>query len=321
MPDAVPQFDPEKYDVTQVEDDGNCLFHAMADQLNKSDFYKDKKPIDHIAIRNQVAEYIDAHWDEFKEFIAEDDVNRLINQTKAGIDLTIEEKNLYINKLKELKIWGDNVSIIAASQIFNINIKVIQANTGDSYSEASEKLPNPIGTIYLGHIPEVHYASLRPKTNDIAKLTVPTLSDEQIKLIHEHFNKASTEKNFAYTEKTPSTKNNHTIAEIQSNSQETNNQLLATIKQDAIECPILPNKQNLSTEQQQLFIEFLKTQVELNKDRKEPLTVEANNFNDADLAALKQLLTEQNINIKLKLSDADDYIYQQTNTHNSPKPK
>jgi hypothetical protein len=107
---------------------------------------------------------------------------------------------------------------------------------------------------------------------------------------------------------------------IQIHDTKNEQQLLATIKQDAIECPILPDKQNLSPEQQQLFIEFLKTQVELNKASTEPLTVEANNFNPQDLDDLTKLLTEQKINIKLKLSNTDDYIYQPTNKLNPPKP-
>ena len=121
--------------------DGHCMFHAVAEWLNKLDntflSYED--------IRSSVVEWLEA------------------NPTMDnGVHLPdfVHNQNLddYLSSLQE-NAWGDHITLIAVSHVYQVRIEVVSSSNRNICTFES---PSCIGsrTIYLGHESEVHYHRL-----------------------------------------------------------------------------------------------------------------------------------------------------------------
>ena len=155
----------DDYDWYEVGGGGNCLFKSIAHQLNTRNI---NVTIKHIAVRNQIADYINSHWDEYKEFITDRDLESAgLDKSKKATRLTPDEKEKYINYLKKDGVWGDNVSIKAAAAVFRVNV-IIKSQLSSNHN-VNESVDSAIDTIYIGHIAELHYQSLFLKQRNLTE--------------------------------------------------------------------------------------------------------------------------------------------------------
>ena len=127
---------------------GDCMFYALQHQLLTHGI-----EIDASIIRQQVVEFLRSHPTlttpdgnvvTFSDFI----------HNQNGWDA-------YLNDLSRSGVWGDYLTLIAASNVFGLRIVVVSSIQG-----AQDITINPIENneetteIYLGHLHELHYVSL-----------------------------------------------------------------------------------------------------------------------------------------------------------------
>jgi len=89
--------------IKQVQGDGNCLFRAISDQIYGEESF-------HRAIRRVCMDYIELESDFFKNFIVQ-----------GANPMKFRE---YIVKKREDGIWGDDIEIQAASEIYNRSVEI-----------------------------------------------------------------------------------------------------------------------------------------------------------------------------------------------------
>ncbi len=105
------------------------------------------------------------------------------------------------------------------------------------------------------------------------------------------------------------------IGEIRSTEGSTKNKILANIKQDSIECPIIParfGKSDVSDVQQQIFVSFLEMKsIEMMADQDNMMTVDVNKFSPKALNKLLELLQKNDpkIFVDLRLPEPENCTY------------
>ena len=87
-----------------VEADGNCMFRALADQLNGSD-------AEHRRIRAEVCDYISAHRTRFEGFV---------------MDMDFDD---YVARMRD-ELWGDGCALVAFAKIRGVNVIVYSEGLG-----------------------------------------------------------------------------------------------------------------------------------------------------------------------------------------------
>ncbi|GJQ14954.1 hypothetical protein GpartN1_g6745.t1 [Galdieria partita] len=93
---------PHGLGIRTVEEDGNCLFRAVADQLYGSQDY-------HEHVRNKVCDYMQANGDFFCQF------------------LTTERPFVqYVQDMRKDGTWAGNIELQAVSLAFHVNIRIHQ---------------------------------------------------------------------------------------------------------------------------------------------------------------------------------------------------
>ena len=71
--------------------------------------------------------------------------------------------DVYCNEMAKDKVWGDEVTMIAICEAFQLRILLWSSTVSESnyFSEHSPRAPNaPLRTILLCHVLELHYGSL-----------------------------------------------------------------------------------------------------------------------------------------------------------------
>jgi hypothetical protein len=119
-----------------VEEDGNCFFHAVLEQLHRVNH--PKHHFSNAAIKEQSVQFIIDHIEDFCDFFG-------------------EEPNGFIDKIAEPGEWADHPIILACAYILNINIAIIRSDGADP---TIIRLPQATHTIYLGYEVGLHYQSL-----------------------------------------------------------------------------------------------------------------------------------------------------------------
>ena len=145
---------------TDNEGGGDCMFHALRHQLLTHGI-----DVDATMIRRQIVEFLCSHpiltmsdgsTVNFSEFI----------YNTNGWDV-------YLNDLSRPGVWGDYLTLIAASNVFGLRIIVVSSIQG-----AEDVIINPVENnqqiteIYLGHLHEFHYVSLIPSISENNELSV-----------------------------------------------------------------------------------------------------------------------------------------------------
>lgn len=138
----------QNYSLTLMESDGNCLFRAIAHQIEGNqeshDFY-----------RQRVMDYISLHKDHFQLFIEPKEEGE-------------EEEGMedYIERLRRLGEWGGQPELFAATQCFHVNIQIYRANLPTYLLEAKEeekkKGRSPSKLLRLSYHGSCHYNSILP---------------------------------------------------------------------------------------------------------------------------------------------------------------
>jgi len=128
----------------EVPGDGNCQMHSLSDQLTGTFNYAK-------FIRREIVSWIRAHGDLklangalLKEFIH---------------DKTFEQ---YCNDMARDGTWGDHLTLIAATELFNIKVIIISSVPGDSFIiEIVPELSKARRILMLSHYAEYHYGTIQ----------------------------------------------------------------------------------------------------------------------------------------------------------------
>ncbi|XP_051991104.1 deubiquitinase OTUD6B [Xyrauchen texanus] len=135
--------------IKEISSDGHCMYRTVEDQLTERGCSLSLKEL-----RAQTAQYMRSHAGEFMPFLT--DLN-------TGEMYTAEEFAKYCNDIADTAAWGGQLELKALSQILQLPIEVIQAESpsiiiGEEYGKP------PITLIYMRHAYGLgeHYNSVEP---------------------------------------------------------------------------------------------------------------------------------------------------------------
>jgi len=134
----------KKWELTckDMKHDGNCFFHAIADQLT---LRTEKKAETHVTLREKAIDHILGNSNVYKNFIDED-------------------FNIFINKNVENRAWADNVMITALARTLNVTIVILRS---DHAHPTIIKQQKPSATLYIGYEVGSHYQSLQGESRTL----------------------------------------------------------------------------------------------------------------------------------------------------------
>ncbi|XP_002132005.2 deubiquitinase OTUD6B-like isoform X1 [Ciona intestinalis] len=98
--------------VKPVTPDGNCMYHAICDQLTNN-------IINMADLRKRTASYMRDHVGDFMPFLS----------TDAGDAFTSDDFKTYCSDIEKSGIWGGQLELQAISHVFKTPIHVIQAGS------------------------------------------------------------------------------------------------------------------------------------------------------------------------------------------------
>ncbi|ORX74694.1 cysteine proteinase [Linderina pennispora] len=126
----------------EMDGDGNCLFRALADQV-------DGTPDTHSRHRVAVCDYMDQHADEFAPFIDES-----------------QPFPQYVYNMRRLGVFAGNLELVAFARNYRVDIKVYQLG-GNVFviSGAPSDQPNStqrnMPPVHIAYHSYEHYSSVR----------------------------------------------------------------------------------------------------------------------------------------------------------------
>ncbi len=134
------------FDRNEMPGDGNCLFHAISDQLKR---FPDKKQYDHAELRQLAVKYINDHIDEYAPFL----------HNKGGVCT-------YINRMRQDGEWGGELEVSILSKILEVEIHLHNHHISPKTSlpHASTKYGVDENYQHIMHLSYegLHYESLVP---------------------------------------------------------------------------------------------------------------------------------------------------------------
>jgi hypothetical protein len=130
------QLQPLGLTIKDVAGDGNCLFRAIADQIEGD-------PSKHAQYRQRIMAFIESHREDF-EFFVEDN----------------EPFELYVNRLFTNAEWGGQSEIQAASLLLGVNV-IIHHLAQPRWTVTNFADQPGIRTIHLSYHNGTHYSSVR----------------------------------------------------------------------------------------------------------------------------------------------------------------
>lgn len=164
--------------ITKIPGDGNCLYRAIAYQIN--DLFG--ITFDHLAIRRDLAKYVEdnQHNDNIHQAIRSN-----LNDTLTDLQTQI---NKYLQAQYKEGTWGGTDILIAAAEYYSINVKIFQGyplKETIQFSPKNNDAAGCIGLIFNGN----HYdcfknhlgaSSLNPtqKTESSDECTPEEITDE-----------------------------------------------------------------------------------------------------------------------------------------------
>ncbi|XP_077052320.1 deubiquitinase OTUD6B [Siphateles boraxobius] len=135
--------------IREISSDGHCMYRAVEDQLTERSTVLSLKEL-----RAQTAQYMRSHADDFLPFLTD---------PKTGDMYTADEFEKYCNDVADTAAWGGQLELKALSQVLQLPIEVIQAESpsiiiGEEYDKP------PITLIYMRHAYGLgeHYNSVEP---------------------------------------------------------------------------------------------------------------------------------------------------------------
>jgi len=133
------QVRPLGLELVEIPSDGNCLFGAVADQLEND-------PGRHKKYRDEVVNYLENHADDFMPFIT----------------TTLKGYQKYCDNMRKNGAWGGQPELVAVSQYYKADITLHQVGRpANKLIEAHPKAEHQLHLAYhtKGH---EHYNSVRP---------------------------------------------------------------------------------------------------------------------------------------------------------------
>ncbi|XP_067268203.1 deubiquitinase OTUD6B [Chanodichthys erythropterus] len=135
--------------IKEISSDGHCMYRAVEDQLTERGGSNSLKEL-----RAQTAQYMRSHADDFLPFLTD---------PNSGDMYTADEFEKYCNDVADTAAWGGQLELKALSQVLQLPIEVIQAESpsiiiGEEYDKP------PITLIYMRHAYGLgeHYNSVEP---------------------------------------------------------------------------------------------------------------------------------------------------------------
>ncbi|XP_061196260.1 deubiquitinase OTUD6B-like isoform X2 [Saccostrea echinata] len=134
--------------ISEIPSDGDCLYNAVAHQVNKGGHQTNCKQL-----RQQAASYMREHAADFLPFLT----------TESGELFTESDFDKYCSELETTTMWGGHLEIKALSHVLNQPITVLQSDTppvilGDDCQG------DPVTLVYQRHAFGLgeHYNSVEP---------------------------------------------------------------------------------------------------------------------------------------------------------------
>ncbi|XP_073714327.1 deubiquitinase OTUD6B [Misgurnus anguillicaudatus] len=135
--------------IKEISSDGHCMYRAVEDQLMVRGCALGLKEL-----RARTAQYMRSHADDFLPFLTD---------PNTGDMYTADEFEKYCNDVADTAAWGGQLELKALSQVLQLPIEVIQAESlsiiiGEEYDRP------PITLIYMRHAYGLgeHYNSVEP---------------------------------------------------------------------------------------------------------------------------------------------------------------
>ncbi|XP_028393840.1 OTU domain-containing protein 3-like [Dendronephthya gigantea] len=127
------------YKIKDIKGDGNCLFRALADQLDGTDD-------GHLRYRRIIAKYLADHREEYEPFVED--------------NKTFDE---HVRELNKAGTFGGNDSIVAFSRCYGLNIVIHQLNERCwvIHGEEYKKPGDPFRELHISYHNGDHYSSVR----------------------------------------------------------------------------------------------------------------------------------------------------------------
>lgn len=121
--------------IFEIPSDGNCLYNAVAHQVNHRKTRTDSKQL-----RKQAAEYMRENADDFLPFLT----------TESGDLFTQSDFDKYCCDLEKTTTWGGHLEIKALSHVLNQPIIVMQSN-GPVITVGEGCHGDPVTVVYHRH--------------------------------------------------------------------------------------------------------------------------------------------------------------------------
>ncbi|KAJ8308287.1 hypothetical protein KUTeg_013161 [Tegillarca granosa] len=165
------------FKVQDVPGDGNCMYNSVLLQLKP-----DHQMLTVDEMRKNVQKFIESNpstpSDEpYKNLLSALEWKPGCNSKQHNEYEKLQNNNLeesekkellfqiYLNEVRENE-WGDPFTLLALSQIYNVEIEVLSSRNLSDFTKTSVKLNNPSKTIHLGHLAvngeDLHYVALLP---------------------------------------------------------------------------------------------------------------------------------------------------------------
>uniref|UniRef100_A0A673KTM3 ubiquitinyl hydrolase 1 n=1 Tax=Sinocyclocheilus rhinocerous TaxID=307959 RepID=A0A673KTM3_9TELE len=135
--------------IREISSDGHCMYRAVEDQLTERGATLSLKEL-----RAQTAQYMRSHADDFLPFLTD---------PNSGDKYTADEFEKYCNDVADTAAWGGQLELKALSQVLQLPIEVIQAES-PSIIIGEEYVKPPITLVYMRHAYGLgeHYNSVEP---------------------------------------------------------------------------------------------------------------------------------------------------------------
>jgi hypothetical protein len=122
----------------EMEDDGNCQFRAVAQELFGAQEHHD-------FVRKKVVEHLRARSADYNAHFAEG------------------ELETYLSTMSKLRTWGDEISLRAVADAFKVNVHLVTSTEHNWYLvyRASDH-PSVTREIFLTYVAPIHYNTVEP---------------------------------------------------------------------------------------------------------------------------------------------------------------
>ncbi|XP_028978629.2 deubiquitinase OTUD6B [Esox lucius] len=135
--------------IKEISSDGHCMYRAVEDQLAQRGLGLNLKEL-----RAQTAQHMRSHVDNFLPFLT---------SSATGDLYSSDEFEKYCSDVEDTAAWGGQLELRALTQVLQLSIEVIQADSPDIIIGEEFDKP-PITLIYMRHAYGLgeHYNSVQP---------------------------------------------------------------------------------------------------------------------------------------------------------------